>query len=473
MLKIENLTKSYRIKGGRHYVFENVSATFPDDANIGIIGPNGAGKSTFLRILGGIDFPDSGRIVTDRSFSWPLGLKGGFVGHMSGRDNCRMVCNLYGLPGDEIKRKLEQVKALSGIGDYFEEPVDYYSSGMGGRLGFALSMAFDFDYFLIDEITSVGDAHFKALAKQAFAEKTKKSKMIMVSHNMGDIKKFCDIAVLVQGGKIQVYNDMDAAIRAYLPQTKEATDDLAEINRQASLDEINITSVKLSEGQEAAVSEITTRLNDIEQMLRDPRHYISGHNDEFYFRLGSACEALGCERTALEYYKKATELNSHHLRAQQRRAALAATLGLADEVSEAITAAEAIDPLNLFTLKAKQQYLLKQRKFPEALAVSDQALRVAPQNAQLWTQRGAILLAMENMGEALAAQIKAVRYAPDDHRAYQQLATILAAAGDIKASMLARHKALTLEERVKKQPKRPELEPVVKSLRKLDTCVRV
>jgi capsular polysaccharide transport system ATP-binding protein len=215
MIRVENLTKSYQVKGGRHYVFRDVNLVFPEGVNVGIIGPNGGGKSTFLRLLGGIDYPDRGRIRSTKSFSWPLGLRGGFVGHMTGRQNCRMICNIYGMPRDQIRVKLEAIHSLSGIGRYFEEPVKYYSSGMSGRLGFALSMAFEFDYFLIDEITSVGDANFKKIAKAALEEKSQRSHVIMVTHSMGDLRKFCDVVVLLQGGVLTVFEDLEAGIKAY------------------------------------------------------------------------------------------------------------------------------------------------------------------------------------------------------------------------------------------------------------------
>ena len=215
MLKIWNLTKSYKTRKGRHYVFKNLSIEFPDHVNIGIVGPNGAGKTTFLKILGGIDFPDYGEIVTNNTLSWPLGLQGGFVRHISGRDNCKIVCKAYCDFQSEVKNKLEFIHDLSGIGDYFYEPVLTYSSGMRARLGFALSMAFDFDYFLIDEVTAVGDRIFRKIAKQALAKKRDRSNIIMVSHQMKTLEEFCDIGVLISGGEIRVFDTVKSAIDAY------------------------------------------------------------------------------------------------------------------------------------------------------------------------------------------------------------------------------------------------------------------
>ena len=215
MIRVSNLTKSYRTKKGRHYVFKNVNTEFPDGVNIGIIGPNGAGKTTFLSILGGIDFPDRGTVISDKSFSWPLGLQGGFVRHISGRDNCKFVCKIYSEKSSEIHEKLEFIHKLSGVGDYFFEPVRTYSSGMRARLGFALSMAFNFDYFLIDEVTAVGDRVFRKITAQALKNKRARSKVIMVSHQMKTLEEFCDIGVLIKQGEIRVFESMGEAIKAY------------------------------------------------------------------------------------------------------------------------------------------------------------------------------------------------------------------------------------------------------------------
>lgn len=475
MIEIKQLTKSYHIRGGRHYVFQGVDAVFPEGVNIGIIGPNGGGKSTFLRILGGIDYPDSGKIITDRSFSWPLGLKGGFVNRLTGRENCRMVCNLYGLRPREISRKLEQMKELSGIGKYFEEPINTYSSGMGGRLGFALSMAFDFDYFLIDEVTAVGDAHFKALAKEAFEHKTKRSKLIMVSHNMGDIKKFCDVAVLVKNGQLEVFHDLDKAICAYLPQTQEAQQGAEEVIRQATLEEINIASVELPDNQQEFLKAISTLLNSITRKLATPGYQLAGREEDFYIQLSKTYSSLGNEEQALFYIRKAIEANAYSLAAQQRLAQLAAGIGLIEDEKAAIEAAESIDPKNLTTLNAKIQLLVRNREYQKALTVSDMAVRVAPDNAFQWHLRGRILLTLGEKTKALEAQIKAIHYSPQSSFLYRQLAVILLQTEDLKTSMLARQKAYMIDER-DRQKNKPHLPPyaqIEKSLKKLDDILTV
>lgn len=215
MFELRNVTKSYRTPNGRRYVFRNLSFAIPPDRNIGLIGRNGSGKSTLMRLLGGSDTPDSGRIVTDKNISWPVGLSGGFQGSLSGRENVKFVCRVYGATGDIMREKISYVEDFAEIGKWFDEPVKTYSSGMRSRLGFGLSMAFDFDYYLIDEVMSVGDVHFRRKSAKVFDTKLKKSKVILVSHSMGQIQKLCDLVILLKDGQAHIYDDVAEGIKAY------------------------------------------------------------------------------------------------------------------------------------------------------------------------------------------------------------------------------------------------------------------
>ena len=215
MFELRNVTKSYLTPNGRRYVFRNLSLAIPPGKNIGLIGRNGAGKSTLMRLLGGADVPDSGTVATDRSISWPVGLTGGFQGSMSGRDNIKFVCRIYGATGDAMREKIRYVQEFAEIGDWIDEPIKTYSSGMRSRVAFGLSMAFDFDYYLIDEVMSVGDAQFKRKCADVFKEKMEKSNVVLVSHSMPEIEKLCDIVLLVRDGGIQVYEDVAEGIKAY------------------------------------------------------------------------------------------------------------------------------------------------------------------------------------------------------------------------------------------------------------------
>jgi capsular polysaccharide transport system ATP-binding protein len=215
VFELRNVTKSYLTPKGRRYVFRNLSLAIPPGKNIGLIGRNGAGKSTLMRLLGGADVPDSGTIVTDRSISWPVGLTGGFQGSMSGRDNIKFVCRVYGAEGEAMREKIRFVQEFAEIGTWIDEPIKTYSSGMRSRVAFGLSMAFDFDYYLIDEVMSVGDAQFKRKCRKIFREKLKTSNVVLVSHSMSEISKLCDIVLLVKDGEIEIYEDVIEGIKAY------------------------------------------------------------------------------------------------------------------------------------------------------------------------------------------------------------------------------------------------------------------
>ncbi|KZF35573.1 ABC transporter ATP-binding protein, partial [Escherichia coli] len=213
MIKIENLTKSYRTPAGRHYVFKNLNIEIPSGKSVAFIGRNGAGKSTLLRMIGGIDRPDSGKIITNKTISWPVGLAGGFQGSLTGRENVKFVARLYAKQ-EELKEKIEFVEEFAELGKYFDMPIKTYSSGMRSRLGFGLSMAFKFDYYIVDEVTAVGDARFKEKCAQLFKERHKESSFLMVSHSLNILHDFCDAALyLGKNNQIWYFNSINDAIK--------------------------------------------------------------------------------------------------------------------------------------------------------------------------------------------------------------------------------------------------------------------
>jgi capsular polysaccharide transport system ATP-binding protein len=215
MIKIENLTKSYRTPKGRHYVFKDLNVELPSGKSVALIGRNGAGKSTLLRVIGGIDRPDSGNIHTDKTISWPVGLAGGFQGSLTGRENVKFVARLYSTP-DQLREKVAFVEEFAELGKYFDMPIKTYSSGMKSRLGFGLSMAFKFDYYLVDEVTAVGDARFKQKCADLFKARHEESSFLMVSHSLGSLKEFCDVALFIgRDNKVKYFESVDEAIKCY------------------------------------------------------------------------------------------------------------------------------------------------------------------------------------------------------------------------------------------------------------------
>ncbi|WP_426347033.1 ABC transporter ATP-binding protein [Cronobacter universalis] len=220
MIVIENLTKSYRTPAGRHYVFKDLNLTLPSGKSVALIGRNGAGKSTLLRMIGGTDNPDSGRIVSSATISWPVGLAGGFQGSLTGRENVKFVARLYA-PKEDVRQKVAFVETFAELGKYFDMPVKAYSSGMKARLGFGLSMAFKFDYYLVDEVTAVGDASFRKKCETLFEERHREACFLMVSHNLNSLKQYCEAAVFIgRNSQVIFFDNVDQAIDVYVKEEK-------------------------------------------------------------------------------------------------------------------------------------------------------------------------------------------------------------------------------------------------------------
>lgn len=213
MIRLENITKYYPSKLGNQYIFKNLSFDIPSGHNIGILGSNGAGKSTLFRLLAGSEYPNKGHIETDLSLSWPVALTTGIHQQMTGRENTRFIGRVNGIADiDEYERR---VIKFAELGNKFDLPVKSYSSGMKPRLAFACSIAIDFDVYLIDEVTSVGDAKFRKKAKEALLERSEKANVIMVSHEMNEIRQFCDSAIVLHKGELTFYNDLEQGIEHY------------------------------------------------------------------------------------------------------------------------------------------------------------------------------------------------------------------------------------------------------------------
>lgn len=212
MIRLDSVTKSYRVKDVQKLILDDVSFEFPAGENIAIMGHNGAGKSTLMRMIAGIELPSVGIIRRDEKVSWPLGFASGFNGLMTGTENVRFVSRIYGEDSDRV---LDAVKSFSELGRSIDLPIETYSSGMKARLAFGLSLAIDFDCYLIDEITAVGDRRFKTKSADALNEKIRDARVLMISHSEKTIRDYCQMGVLLYNAKLYYYTSVEDLIKDY------------------------------------------------------------------------------------------------------------------------------------------------------------------------------------------------------------------------------------------------------------------
>ena len=218
MIQLTNLVKHYPIRGGHSIVLDHINLQIAPGEKVGILGRNGAGKSTIIRMISGAERPTSGSITRDMSVSWPLAFGGAFQGSLTGLDNLRFICRIYGTSTED---KIPFIQEFSELGKYLREPVKTYSSGMRARLAFAISMVVEFDCFLIDEIIAVGDARFHQKCQHELFEKRKDRAMILVSHDPGFIREHCQHASVLVKGQLTSFADIDEAFAYYNAHSAE------------------------------------------------------------------------------------------------------------------------------------------------------------------------------------------------------------------------------------------------------------
>jgi len=193
-------------------VLDHVNMRIHPREKMGVLGRNGSGKSTLIRLIGGAEMPTSGRVVRQMSTSWPMALGGGFQGSLTGFDNLRFICRIYGVPFED---KIDFVQEFSELGPYLREPIKSYSNGMRARLAFAISMVIEFDCYLIDEVTSVGDKRFHEKCRVELFEKRKDRAMVIVSHDPDFIREHCQDLLVLVDGKPHTFNNMDEGFDYY------------------------------------------------------------------------------------------------------------------------------------------------------------------------------------------------------------------------------------------------------------------
>jgi capsular polysaccharide transport system ATP-binding protein len=212
MITATRISKEYRLEGRVHRVLDKVSFTVRKGEKVAVLGRNGAGKSTLIRLLGQVELPTSGTIDKTMSLSWPIGLTGGFQGSLTGNDNMRFIARIYNKPFDDIKAYVDD---FAELGKFLSEPVKIYSLGMRARFAFALSLAIDFDCYLVDEVIAAGDQRFQRRSQEELFEKRADRSLILASHIGEVVRSYCSSALILHRGRGKVFSDLDLALNIY------------------------------------------------------------------------------------------------------------------------------------------------------------------------------------------------------------------------------------------------------------------
>ena len=212
MIRLEKRCKTYRTRNSVKHVADNISVTFPTGASVALLGRNGAGKSTLLQMIAGTIEPNSGEIISDGRISWPVGFSGSFHRDLTGSQNARFIARIYGADTDALA---DFVEDFAGLGDHYFMPVRSYSSGMKSRLAFGISMGIPFDTYLVDEVTSVGDAAFRRKSDALFRARMADASAVVVSHSPTQLRAICNAGALLEDGKLTYFDDLDEAIKRH------------------------------------------------------------------------------------------------------------------------------------------------------------------------------------------------------------------------------------------------------------------
>jgi len=208
VIEFKDVSKTYHIHKFEKEVFRNLNFRIEKGESIGICGANGAGKSTLMRMLGGVEHPTTGTITRTMSTSWPIGYSSCFQGSLTGADNARFIARVYGQPEDEL---LDYVQDFAQLGPYFWQPVSTYSAGMGARLAFGVSLAINFECYLVDEVTGAGDERFRVRCEEALLHRRDTASLIMISHDPGALRQYCHKGAVVYGGSLVFFDSIDEA----------------------------------------------------------------------------------------------------------------------------------------------------------------------------------------------------------------------------------------------------------------------
>lgn len=369
MITLKNLTKSFQVGNQRKYVARNIDAVFPEKTSVALLGRNGAGKSTLLKVIGGTMAPDYGRVLSAGRISWQIGFAGSFHPDLTGAQNTRFIARIYGVDTESL---MHYVQDFAELGASFYMPFRTYSSGMRARFAFGVSMGIPFSYYLIDEVTSVGDASFKAKCSEVLKEKLAEAGAIVVSHSDATLRSLCTAGAVLEAGVLTYYDDVEAAIEHHnrnmgaAARTRQMTDkglssarDLYLAGRQNLTDgdigraiaqiESAVAAEPANAGWQAGLGAALMKAERYDDALAAFGTAIQLEPDNSRHRLSasSVLLKLGRHADALEVYRVAAQINPSSVAAWVGMARSASAIGAEDEALRAYTEVVKLDPDNL------------------------------------------------------------------------------------------------------------------------------
>jgi capsular polysaccharide transport system ATP-binding protein len=213
MIRFDHVSKVYPTRQGDRTILDGISFTLDRGEKLGVLGRNGAGKSTLIRLVSGAENPTSGSVEQTMSVSWPLAFGGAFQNGLTGEDNVRFISRIY---KQDFRENLAFVEDFADLGAYLREPMRSYSSGMRARLAFAISMIIDFDCYLIDEISAVGDVRFHEKCEVELFQRRSDRAMLIVSHDLHYISSHCHRFAVLHLGHLKFFDDFDEAHQVHV-----------------------------------------------------------------------------------------------------------------------------------------------------------------------------------------------------------------------------------------------------------------
>lgn len=431
MIEFRNVSKYYITPRGRKTLLSDFSMTIPAGAKVALMGRNGAGKSTMIGMISGTVPPNSGNIRRSGSMSWPMGFSGSFAADITGRQNALFVARIYGV---DAKTLLNFVEDFAELGGFIDMPVRSYSSGMKARLAFGLSMGLGFDWYLVDEVTSVGDTSFRKKSLDFFRNRLQQAGLIMVSHSVTTLREYCDCGIVLEGGNATYYSDLEEAIIRH----EENMDQALTAAGGADLLPDGETLFREAKRHSRVGDYIRAEEYVVRALQAQP------DNAAWYAFLGDVIHKLDDNAAAVEAYQRAIELRNepqYHVALSQ----IYGAEGYAAEAEAELRTALWLDPNNLMANYALGRFLYRKGEVDEAEQMLRRVVAEDPDNAGAHRVLAQICDTRKDHALALTHHANVARLMPESATFLTGYARALDRCGDAKGAEAIWNRILSLD----------------------------